>query len=71
MEVIQEFYATETLPDKLPVAFQEAVLMAAEADESLIAHYGIDESNVKRYADFKQNPTKYPRTFWYYLKYAK
>jgi len=46
-------------------------LLAAEADESLIAHYGIDESNVKRYADFKQNPTKYPRTFWYYLKYAK
>lgn len=71
MEVMQEFYATEALPAKLPVAFQEAVLMAAEADESLIAHYGIDESNVKRYADFKQNPTKYPRTFWYYLKYAK
>lgn len=71
MEVIQEFYATEALPAKLPVAFQEAVLMAAEADESLIAHYAIDESNVKRYADFKQNPTKYPRTFWYYLKYAK
>ena len=71
MEVIQEFYATEALPAKLPVAFQEAVLLAAEADESLITHYGIDESNVKRYADFKQNPTKYPRTFWYYLKYAK
>lgn len=71
MEVMQEFYATEALPAKLPVAFQEAVLMAAEADESLIAHYAIDENNVKRYADFKQNPTKYPRTFWYYLKYAK
>lgn len=71
MEVMHEFYATEALSAKLPMAFQEAILVVADNDESLIKHYAIDEETINRYADFKQNPTKYSKTFWYYLKYAK
>ena len=69
----------------LPVPFQEALLIHFQQDESKWKEYGIEDSTIKRYNDFRsqfiQNRNRgnvallmrrqFGRTMWYYYMFKK
>ncbi|MDR3269397.1 MAG: DUF6057 family protein [Tannerella sp.] len=84
-EMVETLYGTEVLP-ALPKSFQEAVIILAEKNPDYWAQFGLSESIIRRYADFRQqvlanrNNTaalpgllhrSYGDTYWYYFMFKK
>lgn len=82
-KLIGKYYGTDVLP-RLPKAFQEAVIVLFESNQSIWKQYDIDEAIAKRFVAFKKAilsnkrnksmlpglmRTSYGDTYWYYMMF--
>lgn len=80
---VETYYGTDLLPS-LPVAYQEAVIILSEKDPDYWKRFGVSESIVGRFADYKRQVLagrnnsnalpglmyrSYGDTYWYYYMF--
>lgn len=82
-QFIETYYGTELLPS-LPVPYQEAIITLSEREPDYWKRFGVSESIVQRFADYKQQvlanrnnvnslpglmSRSYGDTYWYYFMF--
>ena len=81
--LVETYYGTDLLPS-LPVSFQEAVIILSEKDPDYWKRFGVSESIVGRFTDYKRQVLagrnnsnalpglmyrSYGDTYWYYYMF--
>ena len=70
MELMDEFYGTEALPEVLQPLFQQAICLYSNGDEEILQKYNIQQDTIDAYAEFKQKPKNWRSTYWYFYFYV-
>ncbi|MCD8193425.1 MAG: DUF6057 family protein, partial [Tannerellaceae bacterium] len=82
-KMVDLYYGTEVLP-VLPASFQEAIIILNEKEPEAWRQYGIPETTVRRFAEYKKQVlansgnkdalpgllrSSYGNTYWYYFMF--
>lgn len=66
IDLMEEFYGSQALPEVLPIPFQQAISIYANGDTGILAKYNVQQEVLNAFDEFKKSPKSRINSFWFF-----